>query len=65
MERYMGKVVQLIYIDRKRQVSIRDVRIMSVKGELIKAYCLTAKAYRIFNICNIVDISIVKSKNIS
>lgn len=60
MERYIGKVVQLIYIDRKRQVSIRDVRIMSVKGNLLKAYCFTAKGFRIFDLKNIVDVELVK-----
>lgn len=60
MERYIGKVVQLIYIDRKRQVSIRDVRIISVKGDKFKAYCFAAQAYRIFNIDNIVDMELSK-----
>ncbi|MEF2243958.1 WYL domain-containing protein [Paenibacillus sp. IITD108] len=60
MNQYIGKFVQLIYIDRKRQVSIRDVKIISVKGDQLKAYCFAAKAYRIFNINNIVDVELIK-----
>ncbi|RJE90167.1 hypothetical protein D3P07_08105 [Paenibacillus sp. 1011MAR3C5] len=58
MESYMGKVVQLIYIDRKKNVSIRDVRIISVKGKQFKAYCYSAGAMRIFNEDNVVDVEI-------
>lgn len=60
MESYIGKVVQLIYIDRKKNVSIRDVRIISVKGKQFKAYCYLAEAMRIFNSDNVVDMEISK-----
>jgi len=60
MESYIGKVVQLIYIDRKKNVSIRDVRIISVKGNQFKAYCYSAEAMRIFNTDNVVDVEISK-----
>lgn len=60
MERYIGEVVQLIYIDRKRQVSIRNVRVISAKGDKFKAYCFSAQAIRIFNIKGVVDVELVK-----
>ena len=60
MEKYIGKVVQLIYVDRKRQVSIRNVQVLSVKGSRLKAYCFSAQAIRIFNVENIVDVEVVK-----
>lgn len=60
MEKYIGKVVQLIYIDRQRNVTIRDVRVISVKGERLKGYCFSAQAIRIFNIENIVDVEVIK-----
>ena len=59
MEKYVGKLVQLIYIDRKRNVSIRDVRIISVKGDLVKAYCCSAQAIRIFNRVGIIDVELI------
>ncbi|WP_336773479.1 hypothetical protein [Paenibacillus sp. MMO-58] len=62
MERFIGKVVQLIYIDRKREVSIRDVRVISVKAGRLKAYCFQAQAIRIFNLDGIVDVEIARKK---
>lgn len=58
MDSYIGKVVQLIYIDRKRNVSIRDVRIISVKGNQFKAFCYSAGAVRIFNVDHVVDMEL-------
>ncbi|SFD74959.1 hypothetical protein SAMN05216378_1255 [Paenibacillus catalpae] len=60
MEKFIGKVVQLIYIDRKRKVSIRDVRVISVKGGRLKAYCFQAQAIRIFALEQIVDVEITR-----
>lgn len=60
MEKYIGKVVQLIYVDRKRQVSIRDVQVLSVKGGQLKAYCFSAQVVRIFSVENIVDVEAVR-----
>ncbi|MFF2089735.1 MULTISPECIES: hypothetical protein [Paenibacillus] len=58
MERYIGKVVQLIYLDRKRNVSIRNVQVISVKNGRMKGYCLSAQAIRIFNLDGIVDVEL-------
>jgi hypothetical protein len=55
MKRYIGKVVQLIYIDRNNRVSIRDVKVLTVKEGRLKAYCFTARAPRIFDINRVVD----------
>ncbi|WP_143810491.1 hypothetical protein [Paenibacillus sp. MY03] len=60
MEKYIGKVVQLIYIDKKRNVTIRDVRVLAVKDGRVKAHCFSANAIRIFDISNIVDVEEVK-----
>ncbi|MFD1954312.1 hypothetical protein ACFSL6_09010 [Paenibacillus thailandensis] len=62
MEKYIGKVVQLIYIDRKHQVSIRDVRLLSVKDDRFKAYCFSAKAVRVFNMAGVVDVELIKNR---
>jgi Predicted transcriptional regulator len=65
MKKYIGKIVQLIYVDRKRQVSIRNVRVLSVKGNLLKAYCYTAQSLRIFNVDNIVDIELIEGRGLA
>lgn len=60
MEKYIGKVVQLIYIDRHRNVTIRDVNVLAVKDGHVKAHCFSANGLRIFDIANIVDAEEVK-----
>jgi len=55
MQAYIGKVVQLIYIDKQRKVSIRNVKVLEVKDGRLKAYCYAARAPRVFNIDSIVD----------
>lgn len=60
MEKFIGKVVQLIYIDRHRKVTIRDVRVMSVKGARMKGYCFSSQAIRLFNVENILDVEVVR-----
>lgn len=59
LDQYIGKVAQLIYVDRKGEVSFRNVRVLSVKGERMKAYCYSAQAVRIFNFAGIVDIEVI------
>lgn len=56
MEKYIGKVVQLIYIDRHRNVTIRDVRVLDIKDGRVKAHCFSADAMRVFDMENIVDV---------
>ena len=56
MQELIGKVVQLIYIDSKRDVTIRNVRVLAVGEKRFKAYCYTAKSVRTFNISGVVDI---------
>ncbi|WP_050794370.1 hypothetical protein [Paenibacillus curdlanolyticus] len=60
MQEYIGKLVQLIYVDRKQQVSIRDVRVLAVKDGKLKAYCLASKAPRIFHVDGIVDMELIR-----
>lgn len=60
IENYIGHTVQIIYIDRKRNISIRTIQVRSVRGGKAKAFCYTANAPRIFNIEKIIDVELVK-----
>lgn len=60
MKEYIGKTVELIYIDRHRNVTFRLVRVMSIRDGMIKAFCFTANAPRVFKAENIVDLELVK-----
>lgn len=61
MEGYVGKIVQLIYIDRKGSVSIRNVQVISVVKDVMKAYCYSARAIRNFYLKRIVDVEVIRN----
>ncbi|MVP00866.1 hypothetical protein [Paenibacillus lutrae] len=48
MERYLGRKVSIIYMDRKGTISKRDVRPVNVHTDQIRAYCYARKAMRNF-----------------
>jgi len=56
MQQYIGKIVQLIYIDKKRNVSIRNIRVIATGQEKFMAYCFTKKGIRTFEHIGVVDI---------
>ncbi len=55
IENFIGHTVQIIYNDRNRNISIREILVRSVRDGRVKAYCFTANAPRIFTIENIID----------
>jgi predicted DNA-binding transcriptional regulator YafY len=48
LEKWKGSMVEIVYMDRKGSFSQRKIRIISVRGSLVKAYCFTHKAVRLF-----------------
>lgn len=56
MQQYIGKIVQLIYIDSKREVSIRNVRVIATGAEKFMAYCYLKKGVRTFHHTGVVNI---------
>ncbi|MFK7695912.1 hypothetical protein [Paenibacillus sp. HJGM_3] len=53
MEKYVGRIVEIIYQDRGGNLSQRRIRVESVKDDKVKAFCYTAGAPRIFTTTNI------------
>lgn len=60
IENHIGQIVQIIYNDRKRNISIRIIQVLSVREGKVRAFCLNANGPRIFNVENIVDVELVK-----
>ena len=58
IQQYIGKVVQLIYNDSKRNVTIRNVRVLVAGDQRFLAYCYQAKAVRTFNVDGVVDMEV-------
>ncbi|RNB90142.1 WYL domain-containing protein [Brevibacillus nitrificans] len=49
--------IQIIYLGREGQTTMRTLRPMEVTGDRLKAYCLTRKAPRVFVIDNILAVA--------
>lgn len=60
MQEYIGKDVQLIYVDSKRNVSIRKVRVLMAGDKRFMAYCYQAQSIRTFNKSGIVDMEVFR-----
>ncbi|USG65836.1 WYL domain-containing protein [Brevibacillus ruminantium] len=59
MKKYLsaGQLVEIIYQDRSGKISKRTLRLQAIIGSKIKAYCLTRRAPRVFDIENILAVS--------
>jgi len=59
-EKYIGKDIEIIYLDRHERITKRFIEVRGVKEGMIKAYCLEAKGPRIFRIENIMAVGAVR-----
>lgn len=60
MIRYLERTVEMIYLDRHHRFTKRRVRVHSVDGRLVRAYCLEQRGPRVFRRENIMAIQPVK-----
>ncbi|URN93247.1 MAG: hypothetical protein NAG76_15600 [Candidatus Pristimantibacillus lignocellulolyticus] len=65
MQQYIGKIVQLIYVDSKKNVSIRNIKILVAGEARFMAYCYKAREVRSFSKSGVVDIEVLHLKNAS
>ncbi|WP_247681503.1 hypothetical protein [Paenibacillus sp. Marseille-P2973] len=62
VEKYIGKLLEIIYIDRAGNVSQRRIEVHAVKGDLVRATCLKTGEPRAFRKSNILAYAPVKVK---
>lgn len=53
MNKYIGRIVEIIYLDRAGHVSQRRIRVHDIRGGLIRATCLNTGKPRAFREQNI------------
>ncbi|AQT83591.1 hypothetical protein ERICIV_02635 [Paenibacillus larvae subsp. larvae] len=63
MGKYVGKTVEIIYLDRKGQITQRKVQIRSIHGSMVRAYCMLSKSVRTFKLENILAMHPVMSRH--
>lgn len=52
----LGKVVEIMYIDQRKQLTRRLVKLIRIEGEYVQAFCYVKRAPRMFKISNILAI---------
>lgn len=62
MEKYIGVILEMIYINRNQIITQRKVKVLSVQDNLVNAYCFLNHAPRTFRRENILAITYLKGK---
>lgn len=50
MEKYIGRIVEIIYLGRDGRITQRRIEVREVTGEIVKAFCLERRAPRTFQV---------------
>jgi len=62
LTKYIGRTVDIIYMDRNGKFTQRRIRVHSVQNGIVHAYCTTSGAPRTFRVENILAVQpVVKS----
>lgn len=55
MERYIGNVIEIIYVDRNGKIIQRKIRLQVIRNKLIRATCLITNQPRVFRMDNVLS----------
>ena len=56
VEKYINRLVEMIYVDRANHFSKRVVKIHSIEGGMVRAFCYEKRAFRTFKQDNILAV---------
>lgn len=56
MNKYVGNVIEIIYLDRKGKITQRKIEVLAVKDGRIRAKCLQSGGPRLFLAENILAV---------
>jgi predicted DNA-binding transcriptional regulator YafY len=62
LHQYVGRIVEIIYLDRNNKLTQRLIEVRSIEGDTVKAYCLKQQAPRLFKLANILAVEPISSK---
>ncbi len=60
MRKYIGGIIELIYMDRKGKITQRKIRLQGIRNDLIRATCLKTNQPRVFSMDNVLSWGPVK-----
>ena len=56
MHKYVGRRIEIIYMAKGGRISQRTIRVLDVRGGVVRAYCFTTGAPRTFRIDSILAV---------
>jgi len=56
VEKYINRLVEMIYVDRMNRFTKRIVRIHSIEGGMVRAFCYEKRAFRTFKLDNVLAV---------
>ena len=59
--KYVGRVVEIIYLDRSGRFSRRKIEVRAVHDGIVRAYCTASGAPRTFRVENILAVQPVRA----
>ncbi|EJW20336.1 hypothetical protein M5X00_00125 [Paenibacillus alvei] len=62
LEHYIGREIEIIYLDRHEEITQRHIVVRSIRDGVINATCIKAKAWRPFRIERILSWRLVKGR---
>lgn len=64
LQKYVGRTLEIVYIDRKKNITQRKIKVWSVHGNLVKGYCFTKSFPHVFKLENILAVRPVKGRGV-
>lgn len=55
MRNYIGEIIEIIYMDRKGEITHRKIRLQGIRNNLIRATCLNTNQPRVFRMDNVLS----------
>lgn len=59
MERYIGHIIEVIYLDSDNKTKQRRIEVLMVENGIVKAFCHQGQALRVIRIENILAVKLV------
>lgn len=57
LERYVGRHVEIIYIDSRNRITQRTILVIGIRGGVLRAYCRSRQEHRLFKLDRILAVS--------
>lgn len=59
MQKYIGRTVEIIYLDRYHRITQRKIKVWAIRGGVIKAFCFEQQAPRTFQVDRILAFRLI------